>query len=347
LTPYIIGKEDLLDQCRKTYKPLSSEKRLIVPGQVAREFAKNRAVDDVKSRIQEWRWNDPVTLLYSEVFDENTIADPPIDKDALQKDLEHRQLNKIPPGYKDGTKRDSGIGDLLIWYTILEVGKTKKKSVIFVSGDEKADWYLRGEGGQALYPRYELVDEFRRSSDGHTFHIIKFSHFLELFGASKQVVQEVRQEEVYKQLLGRGERSKTIHWENWIVEAVVKWIKEKYAIEPWPNPFLGSTRPDIELVEPEEGFHVGAEVNLVPNYGLTNDVARGMLRVSESWPSDFDKILLFLVYPDLTSAGIALRTLDRELEDVLMMRNTTFVIGHVEEREFLFLDIFPPERKEI
>jgi len=29
LTPYTIGQEDLLDQCRKTFKPLSSQKRLI------------------------------------------------------------------------------------------------------------------------------------------------------------------------------------------------------------------------------------------------------------------------------------------------------------------------------
>src|SRR5215472_12349359 len=44
LTPYIFGgREDLLEQFRKTFKPLSSQKRLIIPGQVAREFAKHRA----------------------------------------------------------------------------------------------------------------------------------------------------------------------------------------------------------------------------------------------------------------------------------------------------------------
>lgn len=132
LIPYAIGKEDLLEQCRKTYKPLSSRKRLIVPGQVAREFAKNRAakitelyqqlsnkkqfpsmnrgkypllssleqykeivrleeeidkkleeykqvykkaIDDMLSHIQEWRWNDPVTQLYAEIFDEDTVLD--------------------------------------------------------------------------------------------------------------------------------------------------------------------------------------------------------------------------------------------------------------------------------
>jgi predicted nucleic acid-binding protein len=262
LTPYTIGQEDLLDQCRKTFKPLSSQKRLIIPGQVAREFAKHRAnklaelyqqlsrkqvpsmnrgkypllsslehymeivrleeeidkkleeyrqaykkaIDVMLSHIQEWRWNDPVTLLYSEIFNEDTLVDPAIDKEALQKDLEHRLLYNIPPAYKDHAKDDNGIGDLLIWHTILEVGKSKKKSIIFVSGDEKADWCLRSEG-RALYPRYELVDEFRRHSGGQTFHLVKFSYFLELFGASEKVVKQVQQEE---SLLQRQETIKKL-----------------------------------------------------------------------------------------------------------------------------------------
>ena len=250
LTPYTIGQEDLLEQCRKTLKPLSSQKRLIIPGQVAREFAKHRAnklaelyqqlskkevpsmrkgkypllsslehykeivrleeevdkkleeyrqaykkaIDAMLSHIQEWRWNDPVTLLYSEIFDKDTIFYPPLDKEALQTDLEHRLLYNIPPAYKDRAKDDNGIGDLLIWHTILEIGKSKKKSIIFVSGDEKSDWYLRSEG-RSLYPKYELVDEFRRKSEGQAFHVVKFSRFLELFGASNKVVEEVRREE--------------------------------------------------------------------------------------------------------------------------------------------------------
>ncbi len=42
LVPFTTGKESL-EQIRKTYKSLVAQKRLVVPGQVAREFAKNRA----------------------------------------------------------------------------------------------------------------------------------------------------------------------------------------------------------------------------------------------------------------------------------------------------------------
>jgi rRNA-processing protein FCF1 len=244
---YTTGEEDLLDQCRKTYTPLVAAKRLIVPGQVAREFAKLRpeklgelyqqislkkqfkqlqkgkypllssldeykevvrlegeidkkvreyqkAVDKVLAHIKGWEWNDPVSLLYREIFSEDAIVDIPINEEEVKQDLQRRQQHHIPPGYKDSGKDDAGVGDLLIWYTILEIGKTRKKSVIFVSGEEKADWYTKSEG-QPLYPRYELVDEFRRRSGGQTFQIVKFSRFLELYGASKQVVEELRKEE--------------------------------------------------------------------------------------------------------------------------------------------------------
>ncbi|MBK7181195.1 MAG: hypothetical protein IPH82_29115 [Chloroflexi bacterium] len=108
--------------------------------------------------------------------------------------MQFRQTHKIPPGYKDAAKDDDGIGDLLIWHTILQVGKERNANVIFVSGEEKADWWHKSEG-QVLYPRYELVDEFRRASDEKSFHITSFSQFLNLFGASESIVKEVREEE--------------------------------------------------------------------------------------------------------------------------------------------------------
>jgi hypothetical protein len=247
LVPYLIGKESI-DQIKHTYSYLVKEKRLIVPGQVAREFAKNRAkkimelfqqlnrkytystlhkgkypildsiedyqialnlekeIDDkindykkminsVMDQLRLWTWNDPVSLLYSELFNKDVVFDIEIDKEKIMKDLQYRQENDIPPGYKDASKEDLGIGDLLIWYSILEIGRKNKNSVIFVSGEEKPDWWYKSEG-VTLYPRYELVDEFRRASSGNSFHILSFSKFLSLYGASKTVVQEIRAKEI-------------------------------------------------------------------------------------------------------------------------------------------------------
>lgn len=248
LVPFTTGKESL-EQIRKTYNFLVAQKRLVVPGQVAREFAKNRAnklvelfqqlsrkanvpglqkgryplleslddyqetvrlekqIDDllrtyrdtigkILDHIRTWTWDDPVSKLYSALFVEDVIVDSPIDKESARTELARRQAHDLPPGYKDSSKKDNGIGDFLIWQTILDVGKAQHKSVIFVSGEEKPDWWYKSEG-QTLYPRYELVDEFRRCSGGESFHMIQFSQFLDLYGATEKVVEEVRQKEQF------------------------------------------------------------------------------------------------------------------------------------------------------
>jgi DNA-binding NarL/FixJ family response regulator/rRNA-processing protein FCF1 len=247
LVPYTTGKKSL-DEIRHVYAKLVQEKRLVVPGQVSREFARNRAnklaelfqqlsrkisqvpklhrgkyplleslksyqeaigleeridelikeyrgtVREVLDHIRSWTWDDPVSLLYAELFKQGVVFDPSFNEEKMEAELYRRQLHHIPPGYKDRGKEDKGIGDLLVWFTILEVGKTRNKSVIFVSGEEKPDWWHKSEG-QALYPRYELVDEFRRCSEGHSFHIVAFADLLDLYGVSESVVQEIRARE--------------------------------------------------------------------------------------------------------------------------------------------------------
>jgi hypothetical protein len=87
-----------------------------------------------------------------------------------------------------------GLGDLIIWRTILEIGRSRNAPLLFVSGDQKADWWHQSEG-RPLYPRFELVDEYRRASGGRTLHLVTFADFLKLLGASPTIVEEVRKEE--------------------------------------------------------------------------------------------------------------------------------------------------------
>ena len=247
LIPYQTSPSSL-DEIHATYKNLVERKQIIIPGQVAREFANQRAeilaklykqlndkksnittlekkkyplletlseykkvmtleeefrnwrqnyqkaMDAVIEQVKMWVWDDPVSKMYSSLFGDEQVLDLPVNQD-LEHELERRKVHNIPPGYKDSTKFDKGIGDLLIWFSILEIGKTYKQHVVFVSGDIKSDWYHKSDK-QPLYPRYELVDEFRRNSDGKSFHIVEFSKFLELFGVSNEVVEDVRTTEL-------------------------------------------------------------------------------------------------------------------------------------------------------
>lgn len=181
----------LLSSIQEYQELLSIEKEF---SGFAKEYKENykSKLDEVLRKIKEWTWNDPVSSVYRELFNESVIIDFQFEKDNIIKELERRYLHKIPPGYKDQAKADEGIGDLLIWLTILEVGKSKNKSVVFVSGEEKSDWYYKSEG-QTLYPRFELVTEFRQHSTNNSFHIIRFSEFLEIMTESKELTKGIEE----------------------------------------------------------------------------------------------------------------------------------------------------------
>ena len=269
LHPYNTSK-DALAAIEKTYTTLTQVNRLFIPGQSAREFAKNREtkfsqlhkqLSDFKSRlikvtdpdppliatlaspylealdkyqqvkqqhaalveaakvlceankvynlslkpvqeafedtiryISKSSWNDQVTDMYSTLFTEDLIVETTESIELLRKDLILRQYHSIAPGYKDKSKDDNGIGDLLIWKAILEKCERENKHALFVTSEKKSDWWVKN-GDNLLYPRFSLIEEFYRSTNGNTFHISSFSDFLELFGNDITIVEEVRSEE--------------------------------------------------------------------------------------------------------------------------------------------------------
>jgi hypothetical protein len=65
---------------------------------------------------------------------------------------------------------------------------------VFVTGETKSDWYVRSSG-EAVYPRPELVDEYRRFSDGHNVKLMQLADLLSELNAPTDVVREVRQAE--------------------------------------------------------------------------------------------------------------------------------------------------------
>ena len=188
-----IESYQLLESDAEYQELLKAEKEL---NQKIIEYRK--IVGKVLEKIRSWRWNDPVSNLYGELFPPEIIIDLKITPEEIEKDLNRRFANKIAPGFKDAGKKDKGIGDVIIWNTILQLGKEHKKPIIFVSGDEKTDWMLRSNN-EALYPNFELIEEYMRVSDGKAFHILKFSELLDLFGAKADVVEEIKKEEVVRQ----------------------------------------------------------------------------------------------------------------------------------------------------
>lgn len=157
-------------------------------------------IERLIDKIGDWLWNDPVTNVYAAIFTDDVLFSPALDKETIAHEADKRKRYKMPPGYKDYREGDlvsrNPAGDLIIRFSILELA-SRGKDVIFVSLEQKADWWHRsgGEAGTILYPRYELVEEFRRKSQGKSFHMLPLSSLLKLFGADEAVVEEVKDEE--------------------------------------------------------------------------------------------------------------------------------------------------------
>lgn len=153
--------------------------------------ASRKLLENIEAHIQGWNWNDNVSHVYKEIFTEDIIVEVKKSKDDLQKDLAFRIEYKVAPGFKDSRKPDDGIGDLIIWQTVLELAKEKNKDIIFVTNDQKNDWFYK-QDKIGLYPKYELFDEFRRFTNGRSISIINFVRFLELSNAKEETIKEVK-----------------------------------------------------------------------------------------------------------------------------------------------------------
>lgn len=151
----------------------------------------------VLGKISDWGWNDPVSEKYRIIFTKETFI--VLDKTELNEEtlitcLNQRNDLKLPPGYKDDNKEENSIGDYLIWLSIIQIAKKQGKDVIFLSGDEKSDWQHRSND-TALFPRFELVEEFRKETNGKTINIMPLSKFMELLEQDSKVVEDIRKEE--------------------------------------------------------------------------------------------------------------------------------------------------------
>lgn len=69
---------------------------------------------------------------------------------------------RVPPGYADLKDKEgfNVFGDLVSWKQILEYAQSRSVNLIFLTDDQKEDWWLQVRGN-TLGPRPELVEEFK------------------------------------------------------------------------------------------------------------------------------------------------------------------------------------------
>lgn len=153
----------------------------------AKQSNENRINDDeIKSRLE--------TLLKGRVGDKYST-------DRLEQiivDGKLRYESKIPPGFADQKKASDSArlsdrcrpyGDYIVWLQLIEKAKADQKSIVFVTGDHKEDWWLKFKG-RTLGPHPQLVDEFITET-GCSFHMYLPESFMDY--ASKHLNQDASQ----------------------------------------------------------------------------------------------------------------------------------------------------------
>lgn len=121
----------------------------------------------------------------------------------LYKEGEIRFANKIPPGFKDSTKKDETeansrkFGDLIVWKQTINKSKELKQAIILVTDDRKEDWWVRFKG-KTISPRPELVKEFKLETQ-NSFYMYQSDRFLEFARdylnehIDQKVIEEIRE----------------------------------------------------------------------------------------------------------------------------------------------------------
>ena len=104
-----LGNYPLLEGLEPYQKAIEIEDKLNVK---IREY--NKCISEILDDISQWYWNDPVSVMYSTLFDQGVVYDIEIDEPELRQRIEKDCEYKLPPGYKDARKPDDGAGDVII-----------------------------------------------------------------------------------------------------------------------------------------------------------------------------------------------------------------------------------------
>jgi hypothetical protein len=139
---------------------------------------------------------------------------PPYDKeklDSLHKKADERYKDKTPPGYKDqGKEKPRSYGDFIIWSQMMEKAKEAGQPIIFVSDDEKEDWWRKGPRiGDLFGPRAELCAEFRFETK-QEFHMYTADQFME--EVKKRLSVDIKDETVQTAKDIRQAKEELVSW---------------------------------------------------------------------------------------------------------------------------------------
>lgn len=181
-----------------------------IDSQLLNEFTS--VVEKIKEKLREGKEihkslinSDPICEKITEIFNGKVGDRPPEEElDKIYIEGAKRFKKKIPPGYMDKEDKPEPFcyGDLVLWKQLLSYAKDKQQSVIFVTDENKEDWWLKHDG-KTLGPRPELLSEFKEVT-GNSIYIYSTELFVKYANEHNQRIDE----EVLRELHEAAEQRK-------------------------------------------------------------------------------------------------------------------------------------------
>lgn len=156
--------------CDRVLNPLEE----LLSGQQAEQI--NRYIDLYEKLLKKDNiWDELFNIL------DNRLGEPldQIDPIAWERTCRYRIRNRLPPGFEDKTKElPNRFSDISIWFEMMRQAKESKRSMIFVTNDSKADWWVLRDR-KPVRPRPELLNEFTKET-GQYLAMYTLDRFIEL-----------------------------------------------------------------------------------------------------------------------------------------------------------------------
>lgn len=136
------------------------------------------SIDRLASEISQEQQDHPILLKNDHIKQqittlfENKVGQPykKNELEEIAKEADKRYSLEIPPGYRDASKKGAKFhngemilekyGDYILWRQIIDYAIEKPNNVIFITDDEKKDWWYESKG-KTIGPRSELLNEFK------------------------------------------------------------------------------------------------------------------------------------------------------------------------------------------
>ena len=120
-----------------------------------------------------------VTKVIAENFTQIGSAPPEETIASIKTEGKSRYERKIPPGFEDAKAKPEAriYGDLIIWKQMIEFANAEKKPIIFITNDQKQDWWEQKYGKNKPHP--QLREEMMRET-GQMFYAYTLKRFAEV-----------------------------------------------------------------------------------------------------------------------------------------------------------------------